>query len=164
MGNKLGKMVKNINTLFILLMSISISANIPIISKNHFEETNNATFEDEIAQIYRLPSNRFGISKINSSTGKPSKMILRNMKLLTPSDEFALQVLDSDKNEIFLIGLGNPFYIHAQHIGYEESNFFGGYIDAEIRIALPLNADASYFVLMSQENKFLKKISEVKVK
>ena len=145
-------------------MSISISANIPIISKKDFEEKDNAVFDNEIAQIYSLSSNRFGISKINSSTGKPSKVIVRNMKLLTPSDDYALQVLDGDKNEIFLIGLGNPFYIHAQHIGYEESNFFGGYIDAEIRIALPLNADASYFVLMSQENKFLKKISEVKVK
>ena len=164
MGNKLGKMVKNINTLFILFLSFSISANIPTISKKDFEGRDNAIFEDEIAQIYNLSSNRFGISRINSSTGKPSKVIVRNMKLLTPSDDYALQVLDSDKNEIFLIGLGNPFYIHAQHIGYEESNFFGGYIDAEIRIALPLNADASYFVLMSQENKFLKKINEVKVK
>ena len=157
-------MVKNINTLFILFLSISISASIPIISKKDFEEKDNAVFDNEIAQIYSLSSNRFGISKINSSTGKPSKVIVRNMKLLTPSDDYALQVLDGDKNEIFLIGLGNPFYIHAQHIGYEESNFFGGYIDAEIRIALPLNADASYFVLLSQENKFLKKISEVKVK
>ena len=164
MGNKLGKMVKNINTLFILLLSISISANIPMLSKKELEERNEPIVDDEMAQIYSLSSNRFGISKINSSTKKSSKVIVRNMKLLTPSDEYALQILDSDKNEIFLIGLGNPFYIHAQHIGYEESDFFGGYIDAEIEIALPLNTDASYFVLLSQENKFLKKISEVKVK
>ena len=27
-----------------------------------------------------------------------------------------------------LIGIGNPFYIHADHIGYEDSDVFGGYI------------------------------------
>ena len=85
------------------------------------------------------------------------------MKLLTPSDKFALSILDADKKEIFLIGLGNPFYIHAQHIDYEESDFFGGYIDANIEIALPIDTDVSYLVLLSQDDKILKKIQEVKV-
>ncbi len=156
-------MVKIINTSLIFLFSLSITANLPVFSKKDFEER-DMQFSDNVAQIYNLSSSRFGILDIKSSTGRPAKAIVKNMKLLTPSDDYALQVLDSDKNEIFLIGLGNPFYIHAQHIGYEESDFFGGYIDAEIQIALPLYTDASYFVLLSQENKFLKKISEVKVK
>ena len=86
------------------------------------------------------------------------------MKLLSPEDKYALKVLDTNKKEIFMIGLGDPFYIHAQHIDFEDRDFFGGYVVAEIDIALPFDADISYFVLLSQENRFLKKISEIKVK
>ena len=66
--------------------------------------------------------------------------------------------------EIILIGIGDPFYIHAQHIGYENEDFFGGYIDADLKIALPFDTDASYLILMSHDNKLLKKIDQIKVK
>ena len=58
----------------------------------------------------------------------------------------------------------DPFYIHAQHIDFEDRDFFGGYVDAELEIALPFEADVAYFILFSQEDKFLKKINEIKIK
>ena len=163
MGYKLGKMVKNFHILFTLIISISISANMPPLLKQDLDKTDSALEIEEMAKIYKLSGNRFGISIENSKIGKPTKAAIKNMKLLTPSDKFALSILDADKKEIFLIGLGNPFYIHAQHIDYEESNFFGGYIDANIEIALPIDIDVSYLVLLSQDDKILKKIQEVKV-
>jgi hypothetical protein len=81
-----------------------------------------------------------------------------------PRDQFALRVLDKNKKEVILLGLGNPFYIHAQHIDYENSRVFGGYVESEFEIALPLGIDASYFVLLSQDSYGLKIINEIKVK
>tara|TARA_B100001109_G_C18569437_1_gene338009 strand:+ start:17 stop:499 length:483 start_codon:yes stop_codon:yes gene_type:complete len=160
----LGKMVKIFKSVLIISMSLSVSGNLPILSKKEFAERSDLSYGDEIAQIFSLPSSRNGISDVSSSVGKPSEVIIKNMKLLSPTDRYALRILDSDRNEIFIIGLGNPFYIHAQHIGYEDSDSFGTYIDADIQIALPIDNDASYFVLLSQENKFLKKINEIKIR
>ena len=84
--------------------------------------------------------------------------------MLSSKDKYALKVLDKNKKEIFMIGLGNPFYIHAQHIDFEDRDFFGGYVDAELEIAFPFEADVVYFVLYSQEDKFLRKINEIKIK
>ena len=145
------------------MISISIFANMPPFLKQDIDKADSAPEIEEIAKIYNLSGNRFGISVENSKIGKPTKAATKNMKLLTPSDKFALSILDADKKEIFLIGLGNPFYIHAQHIDYEESDFFGGYIDANIEIAIPIDTDVSYLVLLSQDDKILKKIKEVKV-
>ena len=156
-------MVKNFHIAFTLMISISIFANMPPLLKQDIDKADSAPETEEIAKIYNLSGNRFGISVENSKIGKPTKAATKNMKLLTPSDKFALSILDADKKEIFLIGLGNPFYIHAQHIDYEESDFFGGYIDANIEIALPIDTDVSYLVLLSQDDKILKKIKEVKV-
>ena len=156
-------MVKNFHIAFTLMISISIFANMPPLLKQDLNKADSAIEIEEMAKIYNLSGNRFGISIEKSMIGKPSKAAIKNMKLLTPSDKFALSILDADKKEIFLIGLGNPFYIHAQHIDYEESDFFGGYIDANIEIALPIGTDVSYLVLLSQDDKILKKIQEVKV-
>ena len=51
------------------------------------------------------------------------------------------------------------YYLHS----YEDSNVFGGYIEQDIEIALPLGMDASYFVLLSQDSNGLKKVKEIKV-
>ena len=156
-------MVKNFHIAFTIMISISIFANMPPLLKQDLNKADSAPEIEEMAKIYNLSGNRFGISIENSKIGKPTKAATKNMKLLTPSDKFALSILDADKKEIFLIGLGNPFYIHAQHIDYEESDFFGGYIDANIEIALPIDTDVSYLVLLSQDDKILKKIKEVMV-
>ena len=61
------------------------------------------------------------------------------------------------------MGIGNPFYIHVQHIGYEDSNVFGGYIDYDIDIRNPINVDMSYIVLVSQDEFGLKEIKKIKI-
>jgi len=164
LGNKLGKMVKLKNIICILAISLPLFADLPPISKKDFEENSYSLDFEKNAQLFSISGNRLGISIKNSSIGKPSAIAVKNMRLLSPEDKYALKVLDTNKKEIFMIGLGDPFYIHAQHIDFEDRDFFGGYVDADIDIALPFDADISYFVLLSQENRFLKKISEIKVK
>ena len=164
MGNKLGKMVKSLSTFLIFLVSIFVVADLPPITKEAFERNTNRLSIEDNAQIITISANRFGITKSNLVVGKPSLNELQNIRLLSPKDKFALKILNSDMEEIILIGIGDPFYIHAQHIGYENEDFFGGYIDADLKIALPFDTDASYLILMSHDNKLLKKIDQIKVK
>ena len=139
-------------------MCIDLIADLPPILKEDFEKDYYSLHDEINAQIYRIEGSRFGISIKDSRVGKPSTVAIKNMKMLSSSDKYALQVLDKSKKEIFMIGLGDPFYIHAQHIDFEDRDFFGGYVDAELEIALPFEVDVAYFILFSQEDKFLKKI------
>ena len=157
-------MVKLKNIIYFLIISTPLFADLPPIYKKDFEQNSYSLDEEKNAQLYIISGNRFGISLKDTSIGRPSPIAIKNMRLLSPQDKYALKVLDTNKKEIFMIGLGDPFYIHAQHIDFEDRDFFGGYVDADIDIALPFDADISYFVLLSQENRFLKKISEIKVK
>ena len=155
MGNKLGKMVKLKNIICILTISLPLFADLPPIYKKDFEQNSYSLDVEKNAQLFSISGNRLGISIKDISIGKPSAIAIKNMKLLSPEDKYALKILDANKKEIFMIGLGDPFYIHAQHIDFEDRDFFGGYVDANIDIALPFDADISYFVLLSQENSCL---------
>ena len=118
---------------------------------------------EEIAQIYSISGTKDGISISEKKISKPGFNSFKNLRLLTPRDKYAIKILDKNKREIILLGIGDPFYIHAQHIDYEDSRFFGGYINTEFEIALPLDMDVSHIVLMSQQGKVLTKINEVEV-
>ena len=75
-----------------------------------------------------------------SKTLKTNSSLL--LKAFNKRDEFVLRVLDKNKTEIAVIGLGNPFYIHAQHIDHEESKDFGTYIDnQDINAVIPLGQE-----------------------
>jgi len=163
LGNKLGKMVKIVYILVVLIIG-NLEAKLPpdLLSKDIAQSQINPPIE-EIAQIYSISGTKDGIRITEKKIIKPGFNSLKNLKLLTPRDDYALKILDEDKKEIILLGIGNPFYIHAQHIDYEDSRFFGGYINAEFEIALPLDMDVSHIVLMSQHEKVLTKINEIEV-
>ena len=145
-------MVRILNTFLVLFVCSGLIADLPPITS------------EKNAQIFKIKGSRNGVSLKDTKIGKPSTIAIKNMKMLSSKDKYALKVLDKNKKEIFMIGLGNPFYIHAQHIDFEDRDFFGGYVDAELEIAFPFEADVVYFVLYSQEDKFLRKINEIKIK
>ena len=157
-------MVRILNTLLVLFFCIDLIADLPPISKENFEKDYYSLQSEKNAQIFKIKGSRNGVSLKDTKIGKPSTIAIKNMKMLSSKDKYALKVLDKNKKEIFMIGLGNPFYIHAQHIDFEDRDFFGGYVDAELEIAFPFEADVVYFVLYSQEDKFLRKINEIKIK
>ena len=65
--------------------------------------------------------------------------------------------------KIFLQALEILFYIHVDHIGYEDSEFFGGYIEQEFEIAIPINREISHLILLSQDEFGLKEIKKIEV-
>ena len=156
-------MVKLFYILGILIIS-NIEAKLPpdLLSKDLNQNQIDPPIE-EIAQIYSISGTKDGISISEKKISKPGFNSLKNLRLLTPRDKYAIKILDKNKREIILLGIGDPFYIHAQHIDYEDSRFFGGYINTEFEIALPLDMDVSHIVLMSQQGKVLTKINEVEV-
>ena len=69
--------------------------------------------------------------------------------------------IDDKNKEIMLIGIGNPFYIHADHIGYEDRYVFGGYIETELNLPLSLDTKAAKIILLSQDEFGLKEIKRL---
>ena len=163
MGAKLDKMVKITRTLFLFFFILNINAKTINDIDNKIEFIQHELSIELDAKIFNISGGRDNISIKNYKIAKPSPGLIASYKLLSRRDGYALRVLNKDKQEVALLGLGNPFYIHAQHIGYEDSNVFGGYIEQDIEIALPLGMDASYFILLSQDSNGLKKIKEIKV-
>ena len=115
------------------------------------------------AKIFSLSGNKNGL-KINKSViAKPSNTILKNLTPFSKRDKYALKVLNEDKKTIMIYGLGNPFYIHAQHIDFEDRDFFGGYVNADFKVAFPLDLEISYLILLEQNEGFLREINEIKL-
>ncbi len=83
---------------------------------------------------------------------------------ISKKDRYAIQVLNDKGNQVMLLGLGNPFYIHADHIGYEHSHDFGGYVDQNLEIAIPININAAQLVLLSQDEFGFKQVSKINLK
>jgi hypothetical protein len=164
MGNKLGSMVKLFNSLVIFFLVFNIYADPYGEIEKNINLQQIKPLADIPAQIYSIRASKDELSLIRTEVAKPTSSALERHRLISPRDRFALRVLDKDKKEVLLLGLGNPFYIHAQHIDYENSNVFGGYIEQDFDVAIPINIDASYLVLLSQDSEGLKIIKEIKTK
>lgn len=162
MGYKLGKMV---NKFFLSLTLIFCS----VISSNNeidFQRIDGLGKEISIgteAQIYTLLGTKNNIELKEVKIAKPRRNSLKLLKLLTPRDKYAIRVLDNKNKEIMLIGIGNPFYIHADHIGYEDRHVFGGYIETELNLPLSINTKPSKIILLSQDGFGLKEIKRLNV-
>ena len=163
MGAKLDKMVKITKILFLCIFILNINAKSFDEIENKINPLQHRLSPNFDARIFNVSGSKDSISISSYKIAKPTQNLLSSYKLLTKRDRYALRVLNKDKEEIALLGLGNPFYIHAQHIGYEDSKVFGGYIEQDIEIALPLDMDASYLVLLSQDSNGLKEVKEIKV-
>ena len=160
MGDKLGKMVNKFFLSLTLIFCLVISSNNEI----NFERIDGLSKEisiDTEAQIYTLLGSKNNIELKEVKIAKPSRDSLKLLKLLTPRDKYAIRVLDDKNKEIMLIGIGNPFYIHADHIGYEDRYVFGGYIETELNLPLSLDTKVSKIILLSQDEFGLKEIKRL---
>ena len=115
------------------------------------------------AKIFSISGNKSGIKINKSLIGKPSNTTLKNLMPFSKRDKYALKVLNEDKKTIMIYGLGNPFYIHAQHIDFEDREFFGGYVNADFKVAFPLDLEISYLIFLEQNEGFLREINEIKL-
>jgi hypothetical protein len=158
MGDKLGKMV-NKKLILMLIFCTNLSAEINQQSLKHLSiEKLSINSEAKIINISANPNN---ISLKNIQIAKPNKDILKRFITASRKDKYVLRVLNKNGKQVYLIGLGDPFYIHADHIGYEKSGVYGGYINIDFNIVLPINIDASTLVFLSQDEFGFKEIKKI---
>ena len=153
-----------LTTIFTMCISLNIfSSNaLNIIPIESNKPLNPISIENK-AKIYSISGNKSGV-KINKSViGKPSNTTLKNLMPFSKRDKYALKVLNEDKKTIMIYGLGNPFYIYAQHIDFEDREFFGGYVNADFKVAFPLDLEISYLIFLEQNEGFLREINEIKL-
>jgi hypothetical protein len=160
MGYKLGKMVNKFFLSLALIFCVIVSSNNDINLKR-VDGLSKEILLGSKAQIYSLLGSNNNIELKEIKIAQPNRDSLKLLKLLTPRDKYAIRVLDDKNKEIMLIGIGNPFYIHADHIGYEDRDVFGGYIETELNLPLSINTKPSKIILLSQDEFGLKEIKRL---
>tara|TARA_B100001248_G_scaffold2317_2_gene1852 strand:+ start:1840 stop:2346 length:507 start_codon:yes stop_codon:yes gene_type:complete len=149
MGNKLGKMVislKNQIVLFIMfsLLQISFLDAQDIANKKIYKPIIK---ENEIGKIYSFAGSpdKFVLKKVVK--GLPKKRTLTKLRFADESDTYVVKVFGDDNKYLYSIGVGNPFYANATHIGYEDSKVMGGLVNSiNLDITLPINIEPTKFV------------------
>ena len=160
MGDKLGKMVR-ISCFVLTIFFLNLSADLEKTSINLISPENISLNKD--AKIYEISASFNNMILKSSKIAKPSKKFLQKFSTISKKDRYAIQVLDNKGKQVLILGIGNPFYIHADHIGYEQSHDFGGYIDQNFEIAIPLNINASNLLLLSQDEFGFKEVARIKI-
>lgn len=161
MGDKLGKMVK-LGFLVISLFFLNLNADL---NKSSVSLISSENISDAIdANIYEVSASFNNLTLKSAKVGKPNKNFMTKFSTISKKDRYAIQVLNDKGNQVMLLGLGNPFYIHADHIGYEHSHNFGGYVDQNLEIAIPININAAQLVLLSQDEFGFKQVSKINLK
>ena len=161
MGDKLGKMVK-LGFFVISLFFLNLNADL---NKSSVSLISPENISDAIeANIYEVSASFNNLTLKSVKVGKPNKNFMTKFSTISKKDRYAIQVLNDKGNQVMLLGLGNPFYIHADHIGYEHSHDFGGYVGQNLEIAIPININAAKLILLSQDEFGFKQVSNINLK
>ena len=155
MGNKLGKMVisSKYQIVFLIMFSllqISFLDAQDIANKKIYKPIIK---ENEIGKIYSFAGSpdKFVLKKVVK--GFPKKRTLTKLRFADESDTYVVKVFGDDNKYLYSIGVGNPFYANATHIGYEDSKVMGGLVNSiNLDITLPINIEPTKFVF-SKRNK-----------
>lgn len=159
-------MVKQILIISFIFLSLNITSDeVPEKEKfsNQIPSITEGLSVDKKAKIYNINANKTGIYLKGSKIDNPTKNSIKIYKTPSKKDKYILRILDKDSNVISLIGLGDPFYIHLQHIGYEDSRVFGGYIQRDFDIPVSLDSKATQISLMEQNKFGLKEIRRIEL-
>ena len=162
MGYKLGKMVKYIYLIVCILFTFNLSAEEGGLFKQ-LDRLDQKVSLDKEAKIFSITGNINNITLRGVKVSKPNTQSLKKYGIISRSDKFAIRVLNKEGKQIMLVGLGDPFTMHIDHIGYENETVFQANIPQDFDIAMPVTTNAAYFVLLSQDEFGFKEIKKIKV-
>lgn len=166
MGDKLVSILKKTSIFVSIIISFNISAE-DASEKDNFSlkvisSTDGLSVKKE-AKIYSVNANKNGMSVKSSRIDFPTVNSLRIFDTPSRSDKYIIKILDKDLNAIRILGLKNPFYIHVQHIDFEDRHIFGGAIDRNFDIPIPIDSDAA-FISFNEQNEFgLREINRISI-
>ncbi|MDC0006327.1 hypothetical protein OAE42_06430, partial [Gammaproteobacteria bacterium] len=109
-------MVKNIYTIICILFSFNLSAEIDQ-SFKQFDRLDQKVSIGKEARIFSITGKVNDISLLDVKIAKPSIQSLKKYGLISRRDKYAIRVLNEQGNQIMLVGLGDPFTMHIDHIG-----------------------------------------------
>ena len=162
MGDKLGKMVNKVFSIAIIIFTLSLGAE-ENASLKKFDRLDQKVSMDKEARIFSITGSVNNISLLGVKVAKPSTQSLMRYGLISRKDKYAIKVLNDKGNQIMLVGLGDPFTMHIDHIGYEDETVFQADILQNFEIAMPVTSNAAFFVLLSQDEFGFKEIKKIKV-
>ena len=162
MGDKLGKMVNKVFSIAIIIFTLSLGAE-ENASLKQFDRLDQKVSMDKEARIFSITGSVNNISLLGVKVTKPSTQSLMQYGLISRKDKYAIKVLNDKGNQIMLVGLGDPFTMHIDHIGYEDETVFQADIPQNFEIALPVTSNAAFLVLLSQDEFGFKEIKKIKV-
>lgn len=94
----------------------------------------------------------------------PKRKNIKKGKLVSKKDKYVVNLLNQNKEVIYSIGIGNPFYAHAQHIGYEDNPIMGGPVQVkDFELTVPSDINPSYLSLEKRTLNGFKKIKEIEL-
>ena len=155
-------MVKKIYSIIIVLFAFSIVADEGG-SFKQFDRLDQKVSIDKEARIFSITGSVNNISLLGIKIAKPSTQSLMQYGLISRKDKYAIKVLNDKGNQIMFVGLGDPFTMHIDHIGYEDKTVFQADIPQNFEIAMPVTSNAAFFVLLSQDEFGFKEIKKIKV-
>ncbi len=155
-------MVKKIYSIIIVLFAFSIVADEDG-SFKQFDRLDQKVSIDKEARIFSITGSVNNISLLGIKIAKPSTQSLMQYGLISRKDKYAIKVLNDKGNQIMFVGLGDPFTMHIDHIGYEDKTVFQADIPQNFEIAMPVTSNAAFFVLLSQDEFGFKEIKKIKV-
>ena len=162
MGDKLGKMVNKVFSIAIIIFTLSLGAE-ENASLKQFDRLDQKVSMDKEARIFSITGSVNNISLLGVKVTKPSTQSLMQYGLISRKDKYAIKVLNDKGNQIMLVGLGDPFTMHIDHIGYEDETVFQADIPQNFEIAIPVTSNAAFFVLLLQDEFGFKEIKKIKV-
>ena len=155
-------MVKKIYLIVCILFTFNLSAEEGGLFKQ-LDRLDQKVSLDKEAKIFSITGNINNITLRGVKVSKPNTQSLKKYGIISRSDKFAIRVLNKEGKQIMLIGLGDPFTMHIDHIGYENETVFQANIPQDFDIAMPVTTNAAYFVLLSQDEFGFKEIKKIKV-
>ena len=103
-----------------------------VVRKNNYEKIINLDLSNKNLKVNSVTTNQVVKNQIKSTR-------------ISKKDVYTLTIYNKDMEPVYKIGLGNPFEVRVQHIGFEETDNF--MFDTPIKnysVAIPMNIDASF--------------------
>jgi hypothetical protein len=147
----------------LIISSLNLLALDKHIDKPVIAITKPGIFSENEAEVYSMIINPNSIKLVSNNAKKPSIKNNTKYRLPTKRDRYILKALNKKGEVVSLIGLGDPFTIHADHIGYENSESFSTIVkDQTIEVILPSYVKVEAFSILYQDEYGLRTLSSTK--
>jgi hypothetical protein len=166
MGAKLDKISikNNIKILCMVFLSLGLPAKDIKLDKPTLGLNSAGLIFEEKVKTYNIVANPSSINITSVEIKKPLLKSKTRYRLPTKRDRYVIKVLNKKGNVVSLVGIGDPFTIHADHIGYEDSEAFSTSLEnQEIELILPAKIEAETLVFLYQNEFGLSTISSSKI-